>query len=660
MHHHSTASVSLSSATGASPFAGGAPQLHAIGPTVHNGFIGGGLARPGGGGAAVAGSTTLSPPPLREGGGAAAPGTSAVAPPPALAHSSSGVNATSSRPLSPIKGKGGGGDPAASMPESIRKLRALKDSISKELETEKRLRVEADSQDMAVPLSLVNGDGTPFAGGVGGASSPVGGGRRTAAGAAAVQQQLQQSMKEKFAGMKEKLDKNLQRDIEIELEKHSTETVGLKAHNARLRDIITLRQQCSSRREAELNAEVQRLQTLCDSLCVDANDMPTTMAMLHGMNQQIQSSAAMLKRSIEEQAESDRLQLIRQYRVKIREVRQQVVDQNKHNLEGAKTWIARHDVLESDVETAQQGLRSLRETIDRLRAHNQELELMCGHQKTQREQLTTRVAVVKRENKQLDAYIKTLEAEVIAEAKGAGSGAIGQRPATVAAADHTDGSPTAGGGSASSSPSSVRGVRRGESRGGGQGAARIHGAASTHRVGAASASSPTTLDSKQEHALLAIRSALDDMRRSLKQVRAAHVELLQERTELQIFMRQCMEDVRRDIFRHAVVSGMGRTTGDSSVKLLEDYTATDRKKLTDVLQSKLRVYSQLHSAMFPQKPLQLDELAGVVEGHDYVAAVAKAKQTGDGVAAGLPHLSASAAMDLDHLWDKWKKWTTAM
>lgn len=559
----------------------------------------------------------------------------------------------------------------------MRRLQALKERIQQELDNESRLRIDESTKEPTIPLSLAVDYAQPAHHGVpssqspakrakptrpgGSAKSPSGPGAVPGGGPASEGQRAIAAAREKIAGMK--LDKFQQRELEAELDRQSSETAKLKSHNTRLREIIALRQQSNQRRESTMQTEIARLAQLCDEACIDVSDMPRTMDHLRSMNQQIQDGAEHLKASIEAQAQAERMQLVRSYRVKIREVKQMLAEQQQRNMEGAQNWIERHTVLERDRTKADEALKQLQVRNEHLMVQNSELDVMLKHQAEQRDGLTTRIAVVKRENKRLQEHIQAMEQQLercekpdnptSPDRRATGS----VRSAGTRATQYTQSSKL------KLTSAMATAVERREAK---------NEARWNERGGAAAGTAA------QHQALLKeLRRALEHIRSSLRQVRSAHVELLQERTELEVFMRQCMEDVRRDMYRFTVVSNTGKARGNGTERVLENYSTDERRQLLSILQSKLRVFAGLHTHMFPTKvdPLHDDDFDAAhgdgPEGlsHADERALNEALQLNDGSRAaalargGLPLGGGGqqhAAMDqaVTDLWRRWKSWTS--
>jgi hypothetical protein len=478
------------------------------------------------------------------------------------------------------------------MPESMRRLKALKEKIQQEFQTEHKERIEHENREVIVPLSLASDYGP---------TSGKKGGVKGAKSSAAVDK-FALIPKDKLQGLKT-LDKYLQREIESELEKKAADTAQLKAHNQRLREIVTLRQESNARKEEKLELEMVKLKTLMDETCLDATSHNIMLSHLRDMNVAIQEGAAKLRSTIDHQSEAERMALIRTYRVRMREVKQQLQVQEATNLDGASAWINRYNILDADREAAEVGLKMLESRNKLLQADNSELKIMQKHQEEQRKLLTTKIAVIRRENARLKEQIGRVETEISAN-----------KSATTAAREAL------------------------QSRGGsGKGSNRPW---------------LVSRESQNSDALHKMRRTLEDMRRSLRAVRSSHIELIQERTELEMFLRQCMEDVRRDIYRFTVVNTVSRNQQDDRMEeriMLESYGVKDRKRLIQILNSKLHVLSVMHTRMFPTKIGELSETE---------------RPSGDVVTSAAVDVTKAAAIaavrDMDTLWHRWKDWTRSV
>ena len=512
-------------------------------------------------------------------------------------------------------------------PESMRKLRALKERIMKEHDSEKAEREAMQNGDPVLPLSL---------------STDADNQHHQSKTSATLDRQGNDTLtvlKDKILHIK--IDRTLQKELEVELESRFSELGGLKSHNRRLRDILALRESSNTRKEAKLEDEIAFLKNLMDDACLQSRDHDTMMGRLRELNTEIQDKSLLLKSTIEDKAEAERLALIRTYRVRMRDVKQQLAQQEAMNLEGAKAWISRFEMLDQDREIAAQECATLEVENAAIKDHNKELRVMQKHQNEQRADLTQKIATLKRENRRLEEQEMRLEKKLHGETDLEGS----TRPPTSA----TRASSRSGGISRPGSRArpGTGSINQMGSRSGGRPAS----SASTHDS-SFGGDGPSERD--QAKALASIRKVLESIRTSLKKVRGAQIELLQERSELEMFMRQCIEDVRRDVYRFTVASSVNSSSGTASKRasakaplaaeeaiILESYGVKEKKQLMDILNGKLHVYTLLHQKMFPKKPLH-EVLGAYIPSADAVENEEDEDQQDEAV---------------DELWGKWKDWT---
>jgi len=118
-----------------------------------------------------------------------------------------------------------------------------------------------------------------------------------------------------------------------------------------------------------------------------------------------------------------------------------------------------------------------------------------------------------------------------------------------------------------------------------------------------------------------LKRLLETERKNLRQVRSQYAQELQNRTELEIFLHQCIEDVKHDIGRRrkqlmSSSSGGGKATfppvhgaggkqaaggGGGGDVPLASFTSADRERVMELLLSQERVISLLYAKTFPPR-----------------------------------------------------------
>jgi len=391
------------------------------------------------------------------------------------------------------------------------------------------------------------------------------------------------------------------REVRKDFEHLEKERRELEMENQRLRDIINLRHECSLRREEKCQNEISDLKARLDGAVVSGYDETTLMVKLKTVNQDIQDEVHQLKGIIESQAEVEKMNLIRAFRVKMHELKKHLTEEKHVNYTGAQEWIEKNKILQHDLDMATRDLNQLKEKNKQLIGDNKNLKVAYQNQEQERNAMIKSITTIRKENQRLEDQIEKLEFQVIQLAK--------KRSAEDSAA-----------------------------------AVVQYATAST--VPTAAPQSPQA-DKRKKYiqAINKMKHILEHDRKALKQARSAHMALLAERTELEIFLRQCVDDVRKEIARNSKTLRT-RPMSESNTKevdlSLNQYTASDRKRILEILLSKERVLTLLYEKAFPYK-------------HDLHQKERDAEQLDPSVLdVATEH---PANLDMNHLWAKWKNWT---
>jgi len=109
-----------------------------------------------------------------------------------------------------------------------------------------------------------------------------------------------------------------------------------------------------------------------------------------------------------------------------------------------------------------------------------------------------------------------------------------------------------------------------------------------------------------------LRRLLAEERKSLQQVRQNYANELKIRTDLEMLLRQAVEDVRKEIARRYVEDGQVQNNpGNDLAKLygkqpssipVDDFTQSDRERVLELLLSQERVVSLIYAKTFPINP----------------------------------------------------------
>eukprot|EP01065_Artemidia_motanka_P026870 TRINITY_DN32106_c0_g1_i1.p1 TRINITY_DN32106_c0_g1~~TRINITY_DN32106_c0_g1_i1.p1 ORF type:complete len:500 (+),score=214.51 TRINITY_DN32106_c0_g1_i1:72-1571(+) len=459
---------------------------------------------------------------------------------------------------------------------ALRKLRDMKKQLEQELidaEQERQEQEQGDREERVIPLSLED-EFKPRV-------------RRGQKAAQSVEKSKQPA-------------KRRDREADQWLEDQRAEISNLKLKGQRLRCIIDLRQQSSKRKEDRCDAEIAELKNRLDATMIASHEHRETMARLREHNTQIQSRVGQLQSTIETQAEVDKMNLVRQYRVRMHELKKELAEEKQANYTGAQEWIDKNEMLEAELRNACTTLELVEASNEKLACENKDLKVKFKQQESERQVLVKQITQVRKESKRLAEQVARLEEEAISLAQH-----VSSKGADVSA-----------------------GAKQQQQAN----ALPLPSAAADH-------------EARYLELINRVKRQLERERRTLEQVRGGHIDLLQERTELEVFLRQCVDDVRKEIARNTV-AGPGLHGLDADRRRdsgICDYTVADRKRHLDLLMSKERVLNLLYAKTFPfkmPKATLADELELELDAAD-----------------GARIQSASAELDMDTLWAKWKAWT---
>ena len=106
-------------------------------------------------------------------------------------------------------------------------------------------------------------------------------------------------------------------------------------------------------------------------------------------------------------------------------------------------------------------------------------------------------------------------------------------------------------------------------------------------------------DNRYKEIIKRLKRLLEVERRNLRQVRTQFANDLQNRTELELFLKQCIEDVRHEIAANRE-NAVGAEVSIDNVNM-DDFSPQDRERVMELLLSQERVISLLYSKTFPMQ-----------------------------------------------------------
>lgn len=253
--------------------------------------------------------------------------------------------------------------------------------------------------------------------------------------------------------------------------------------------------------------------------------------------------------------------LVRAFRARLFDVQTELEKEKSKKEDGAGAWIERSRQLEAEVEWAKEVADRLERVNQTLLQENNRLKSQFSSQEEDRNFLIKQLVNVKKDNARLRSEYAAIEATNIRIAEE-----LKELQAKL----------LAGGGSSLPGKSATTKEKPNE-------------------------------DNRFKEVNVRMRRLLADERKSLQQVRQNYAAELKSRTEMEMLLRQCVDDVRKEIARRHIESAQFSQKNDLAKMYnrepglipVEDFTQEDRERALELLLSQERVVTLLYSKTFP-------------------------------------------------------------
>lgn len=271
--------------------------------------------------------------------------------------------------------------------------------------------------------------------------------------------------------------------------------------------------------------------------------------------------------------------LLRAFRARLFDVQAELVKEKNKSDEGSSQWIEKVRQLEKELEWTREMADRLERVNQGLTKDNARLATRCKTQEDDRELLVKRLVTAKKEAARFEQELEKVKNELDTEKA--------KRPYT--SSSYNDGFNN-------SMNSAMMGA------GGANGA---NGEAPND------ASINYMAEAKYKSVIKRLKRLLEQERRNVRSLKQQYADELQARTELEIFLRKCIDDVKNEISERRgellESKGIYRTplNTDGSVLSpdikLADFTPGDRQRVMELLLSQERVIGILYDKVFPQE-----------------------------------------------------------
>ena len=293
--------------------------------------------------------------------------------------------------------------------------------------------------------------------------------------------------------------------------------------------------------------------------------------------------------------------LLRAFRARLFDVQTELEKEKSKKEDGAGAWIERSRKLEAEVEWAKEVADRLERVNQTLMTDNSRLKSQFASQEEDRNFLIVQLVNVKKENAQLKAEYSAIESE-----NAALQVQMKKMEDDIAA-----------------------------------NMANRHGN-SKAMMGGADGGNHLANDERYKEINARLRRLLSDERRALTHIRANYAQELRSRTEMEMLLRQCVDDVRKEIALKTVnmgaqashrsnsrqatgtPSGAARSgsAGNAAIPMAA-FSQTDRERTLELLLSQERVISLIYAKTFP-----ISGAPSSSSGHNRVSSALDAQHNG--------------------------------
>lgn len=279
--------------------------------------------------------------------------------------------------------------------------------------------------------------------------------------------------------------------------------------------------------------------------------------------------------------------LLRAFRARLFDVQAELEKEKNKKDDGAAAWIERSRKLEAEVEWAKEVADRLERVNQTLLQENNRLKSQFSSQEEDRNFLIKQLVSVKKDNARLRA--EYTELENVHELLKQENNHLTEKLAHQAAAMPSTGKMSSGG---SGLGALVNGIST-------MGKEKDHAALQQR------------LDSEERYKELngRLRRLLTEERKALASTRSKYEAEMAIRTDMEMLLRHCVEDVRKEIaHRYAEEGHFTSNTGNDLAKLyskqpglipIDDFSQGDRERVLELLLSQERVVSLIYAKTFP-------------------------------------------------------------
>jgi len=387
------------------------------------------------------------------------------------------------------------------------------------------------------------------------------------------------------------------------------------------------RQESYLRKELNYREQLGQLEERIQSIHADDSKGDVQMSHIRTMHTEIQDTITKIQGKTSKILKDQERDLIRAFRARLADVTDELEKEKKKNHSGSVEWVQRCQKLTEELEWLKDLTEKLTAENKNYLKENRRFKRQLKTQEEDREFLIKQLVAVKKENARL-RY--SFEQASMGPGGALPSGGDGTMPDIVQSPSNRNAKRNP---MSNTTPFDSSGLgSRGSSRPGSAASGRRHFAGNMQGGGI----SPTNYEYKKMSGeaeeryrtmVAKLKKQVEEERRQVRLVRTHYTNEVAQRTELQNFLKKCIEDVRQDISernkqRRAALRANGNRIAKSAIPKkpdidprdipLEDFTPADRINVMEWLLSQDHVIYMLYDSMFPRKAASQVRIIAVV------------------------------------------------
>ncbi|KAL1496339.1 hypothetical protein AB1Y20_016295 [Prymnesium parvum] len=380
------------------------------------------------------------------------------------------------------------------------------------------------------------------------------------------------------------------------------------------------------RREQEFETRIRDLQAELERQSSSKPPADVRMKQLREEHRKVMHSISSMQVREQGALQDQEKDLLRAFRARLWDVQFELENERSKKDDGALEWIEKTRTLGKELDWSREEALRLDRINQQLTRDNQRLKAQLRSQEDDREFVVRQVLALKKENLRLKALWNGEQSPATRRASVSSTGAL----MPMRSVENVSGmTPSKSAAFASSfvadGAESMDDLALSEAA---SNAAHPANIANSERVRELTARLQET-EERYREVVSRLKRLLDVERKNLRAVRGAHAKDLQSRTELEVLLRACVDDVRKEVShaRSAEAAGAaacgsrpgsasrGKATdspsrpssssGERSARMAptSELGRKDRERVLELLLSQERVVSLLYDRAFPPKPV---------------------------------------------------------